>query len=90
MNGLVGEAISNIGDINNDGLDELAIGAPKDNSEAGSIYTVFGSRDRYSKRHLESSGNAFLLDTTSIDNPYQVFVAPRTTANNPFGLGWYT
>ncbi|MDZ8110074.1 MAG: hypothetical protein RM338_31375 [Nostoc sp. DedQUE12a] len=45
-NGLLGDSVSNAGDINNDGVDDLIIGAPSasanGNSGAGQSYVIFG------------------------------------------------
>jgi len=38
-----GRSVSQAGDINGDGIDDLIIGAPKSNVNAGSSYVVFGS-----------------------------------------------
>ncbi|MDB9438435.1 DUF4114 domain-containing protein [Dolichospermum lemmermannii CS-548] len=40
-----GHSVSNIGDINGDGIDDLAIGTPFANNNSGAAYVVFGSKD---------------------------------------------
>jgi hypothetical protein len=44
-----GRSVSNAGDVNGDGLDDLIIGAystnPNDKSNAGESYVVFGKQD---------------------------------------------
>ncbi|MEB3231650.1 MAG: hypothetical protein VKJ64_11625 [Leptolyngbyaceae bacterium] len=45
---LSGSAVSNIGDINNDGIDDVLIGAPDaTSSDAGESYVVFGSSSSF-------------------------------------------
>ncbi|AUB44531.1 Ca2+-binding protein, RTX toxin-related (plasmid) [Nostoc flagelliforme CCNUN1] len=55
-----GESVSNAGDINGDGIDDLIIGAfgadPNGNSYAGQSYVVFGGRN------LDSGGSLNLSD----------------------------
>ena len=51
-----GSSVSGIGDINGDGIDDLIIGAPNINSEAGASYIVFG------KANIGSSGSIALSD----------------------------
>ncbi|MCC5656776.1 hypothetical protein LC608_07210 [Nostoc sp. XA010] len=62
-----GSSVSNAGDINNDGIDDLIIGAvfadPNRNSEAGQSYVVFGGRNIAS-----SNTSVNLTGTPSADN----------------------
>ncbi len=57
--------VSNAGDINGDGIDDLIVGAPSRNDGAGSIYVVFG-RDTGFDASLSlgslNGGNGFRLD----------------------------
>lgn len=41
-NGQFGSAVANVGDFNGDGVDDFAIGARGENSNAGAVYVVFG------------------------------------------------
>lgn len=41
-NSQFGTAVANIGDFNGDNVDDFAIGAPGENSNAGAVYVVFG------------------------------------------------
>ncbi len=56
-----GSAVSRAGDVNNDGLDDLIIGAPGEGSDAGSAFVVFGSTD------FGTSGAPATLDATDLD-----------------------
>lgn len=40
-----GYSVSGAGDVNNDGIDDVIIGAPYANNQAGQSYVVFGSRE---------------------------------------------
>ena len=42
-----GTFVSGIGDINGDGLDDIAVGDPNSNGSAGRIYVVFGSEEEF-------------------------------------------
>ncbi|MCC5646124.1 hypothetical protein LC607_24980 [Nostoc sp. CHAB 5824] len=65
-----GNSVSNAGDINNDGIDDLIIGAsnasPNGNSRAGQSYVVFGGRNLGSSGSLNPSDlngtNGFLIN----------------------------
>jgi hypothetical protein len=65
-----GNSVSNAGDINNDGIDDLIIGAqnasPNGNSYAGRSYVVFGGRNLGSSGSLNPSDlngtNGFLIN----------------------------
>ena len=46
MGGRFGFALSSMGDVNRDGYDDLAVGAPHDGSDGkGAVYVYHGSRD---------------------------------------------
>ncbi len=51
---LSGRALSNAGDINGDGLDDIIIGAQGANNEAGESYVVFGSTNLPATLDLEN------------------------------------
>ncbi|NEQ65321.1 MAG: hypothetical protein F6K21_07455 [Symploca sp. SIO2D2] len=64
-----GHSVSGVGDINNDGIDDLIIGAPyaalNGNSGAGQSYVVFGSSNGFSSSFELSSldgSNGFILN----------------------------
>ena len=59
-----GFAVSGIGDINGDGIDDIAIHAPYASSYAGSVYIVFGSQDNL--------GNKFKLEDLNGRNGFQI------------------
>jgi len=42
---LFGKAITNLGDVNQDGIADIAIGAPRENSRRGEVFVLFMSRD---------------------------------------------
>jgi hypothetical protein len=57
----VGAAVSGIGDINNDGFDDIAVGAPGEDSngvDSGMVYVIYG----------KASGFAAELDLSSVAN----------------------
>lgn len=60
----VGAVIAGIGDIDGDGYDDFALGAPKASSDAGRIYVVRGARDR----------RGFALDGAPDDKESRYFV----------------
>ncbi|MEH1837914.1 MAG: calcium-binding protein [Nostoc sp.] len=66
-NDISGSSVSNAGDINNDGIDDLIIGAvfadPNRNTEAGQSYVVFGGRNIAS-----SNTSVNLTGTAGADN----------------------
>jgi len=68
-NDISGVSVSSAGDINNDGIDDLIIGAPgadpNGNSDAGQSYVVFGSSNSFSASFELSSlngSNGFILN----------------------------
>ena len=64
-----GNSVSNAGDVNNDGLDDIIIGAyqadPDGDSSAGSSYVVFGtdSTNAIDLQYIEGVlGNGFVIN----------------------------
>ena len=41
-----GEAIANVGDVNQDGFEDFAVGAPYQDDGAGVVYIYFGRTNR--------------------------------------------
>lgn len=72
----VGASLASAGDLQHDGNDDLAIGAPFEDGGAGRVYVAFGSSNRYSLEALKVTGNSFRLDSTNPDSPFQTFEAP--------------
>ena len=67
---LSGRAVSSIGDINNDGIDDVLIGAPTAaTNEAGESYVVFGSDDNFDE--------SFDLDDLDGDDGFIITGADR-------------
>jgi hypothetical protein len=52
-----GYSVSNTGDINNDGIDDLILGAPNANNRGGETYVIYGSKAGFSKTLELSSLN---------------------------------
>ena len=63
---LLGCAVSGAGDLNGDGIDDLALGASKTNSGTGASYVIWGSKN---------IGNGGVLDLSSL-NGVNGFVIP--------------
>ena len=74
--GHLGASLAAAGDLQGDGNDDLAIGAPFEDGGAGRVYVAFGSRNRYGQSALEVTGNSFRVDATDPDSPFQTFEAP--------------
>ena len=47
------DSILTTGDINNDGIDDLVIGAPMANDDRGYVYAIFGSKDLNYKKIID-------------------------------------
>ena len=65
-----GQAVSGIGDINNDGFDDLIIGAPgadPNGADSGSSYVVFGGDFTDDEVILGTSGNDKLIGTAAAE-----------------------
>jgi len=70
-----GLSVSNAGDVNQDGLDDVVIGAPytnlRGNSDAGSAYVVFGKNDTSPVELSEialTHGGGFVMHGVDADN----------------------
>ncbi|WP_265276064.1 beta strand repeat-containing protein [Nostoc sp. KVJ3] len=66
-----GTSVSNAGDINGDGIDDLIIGAPSALSNAGQSYVVFGSTNGFSPNFDLSSlngSNGFAISGNGTDS----------------------
>lgn len=63
--GSSGFAVSGAGDINNDGLDDLIIGAPLANDNTGQTYVVFGNAPPAIDLNGEESGRNFSTNFVS-------------------------
>lgn len=46
-NSTLGRSVGTAGDINDDGIDDLVLGAPLENSDAGASYVIYGSRNQF-------------------------------------------
>ena len=59
----LGDAVTQVGDFNGDGLDDLLIGAPAANSGAGAAFVVYGSREERSTVDLSALNgtNGFVI-----------------------------
>jgi glycosylphosphatidylinositol phospholipase D len=63
-NGDLGSAVSGSGDLNGDGVDDVIIGAPKEESN-GNAYVVFGSKEGFPEAFYPSEvdgSNGFVLE----------------------------
>ena len=87
--GRVGASLAAAGDLQRDNNQDLAIGAPFEDGGAGRVYVAFGSRNRYGREALKTTGNRFDLDATSPDSPFQTFEAPAgyQLGHSVVGLG---
>lgn len=66
-----GWSVNSAGDLNDDGLDDIIIGAPRAQSEAGRAYVIFGKPDGYPPRLLLSeleAADGFIIDGVSADD----------------------
>ncbi|ELS03057.1 putative calcium-binding protein,FG-GAP repeat protein [Xenococcus sp. PCC 7305] len=72
-----GSSVSNAGDVNGDGIDDLIIGAPSAKDEAGVSYLVFGDNNLGANGSFELSNlngnNGFLLQGINSNNPNQIY-----------------
>ena len=66
----IGISVSDAGDINGDGFDDLIIGAPAANGAFGESYVVFGGQDPAGSGLTNLDGtNGFKLVDTALNNP---------------------
>ena len=83
-----GDSVVNIGDLNGDGIDDLAVGAPNDdtksdgtfggqNWDAGAVYILFLNRDGSLARET------VVIDASTRDPDY----GPALTKGDAFGMG---
>lgn len=85
-----GVPVANVKDINNDGIDDLAIGSPPNNgpsSQPGQVFIIFGSRTWSQKFYVESLNgkNGFL-----VTGSYYDFLGPAVSSAgdiNDDGIG---
>ncbi len=90
MNGInqgddCGYSLNGIGDVNNDGIDDIIIGAPFANNRIGQSYVVFGSRQRWPKVIDFFSFNAtrgFTINGINEDDSSGMSVAGAGDVNN--------
>ncbi|MEM9568103.1 MAG: integrin alpha, partial [Cyanobacteria bacterium P01_E01_bin.34] len=66
----LGSSVSNAGDVNNDGIDDLIVGAPRSvNALAGQSYVIFGSSEGLPTNFQVSNlngNNGFVLNGTEV------------------------
>ncbi|MFK8013574.1 MAG: integrin alpha [Marinicellaceae bacterium] len=63
---LFGYSVSGVGDINNDGIDDFAVGAPGANNSSGAAYFIFGSDKGFASSidlNLLDGLNGFVLNS---------------------------
>ena len=67
---LFGKAIASLGDVNQDGIADIAIGAPRENSRRGEVFILFMKRDGTVKDYtrLSESFNNFTGTINQDDN----------------------
>ncbi|WP_353930743.1 DUF4114 domain-containing protein [Okeanomitos corallinicola TIOX110] len=85
---LLGYSVSNAGDINNDGFDDLVIGAPNayttNNGKPGQTYIVFGSSNfnaNFNLNNLDGS-NGFVINGNRIEDYSGLSVSSAGDINN--------
>ncbi|MFO0560284.1 MAG: FG-GAP-like repeat-containing protein [Polyangiales bacterium] len=96
--GRFGFAAASVGDVNGDGFGDLAIAAPDDNGEAGSVFVMFGSAQGIdpmaARTHIagRSAGDHFgssIAAAGDLDGDgYGDVVIGAPTANSAQGRAW--
>lgn len=81
-----GGSVSGAGDVNNDGFDDVIVGANKANFSSGQSYVVFGTSADFSKTYLSLSSlngsNGFDIDGTGTKGSVGHFVSGAGDVNN--------
>ena len=85
-----GISVSNAGDINNDGVDDLIIGAsradPNDNEDAGESYVIFGSSDVGSSGTIElfelDGSNGFVINGVDLEDRSGISISNAGDVND--------
>jgi len=74
---LLGWSVSKAGDINNDGYDDIIVGAPKKNNYQGAAYVIYGGP--------KSTMSNIVLSSTTLDPASTGFMITGNAAGDYFG-----
>ena len=84
-----GRAVNTLGDINNDGYDDIIIGAPGKNSQQGAAYVIYGgpkslmsNRDFSSGAALGPTSTGFMITGNAFGNLFGWSVSPAGDIDN--------